>query len=67
VLNRLAIVTPAVFRRSLELSTLAKRPALHHPQPRGDWLAAFPIRWSRRRRRVHEVKTIIEGGQGQPS
>jgi hypothetical protein len=30
MLNRLAIVTPAVLRRSLGLSTLAKRPALHH-------------------------------------
>jgi hypothetical protein len=36
MLNRVAIVTAAVLRRSLGLSTLAKRPALHHPQPRGD-------------------------------
>jgi hypothetical protein len=34
MLNRLALVTPAVLRRSLGLSTPAKRPALHHPQPR---------------------------------
>jgi hypothetical protein len=36
MLNRVAIVTAAGLRRSLGLSTLAKRPALHHPQPRGD-------------------------------
>jgi hypothetical protein len=41
MLNRLAIVTPAVLRRSLGLSTLAKRPALHHPQPHGDWHGIF--------------------------
>jgi hypothetical protein len=41
MLNRLAIVTPAVLRRSLGLSTLAKRPALHHPEPRGDWHGIF--------------------------
>jgi hypothetical protein len=33
--------SPAVLRRSLRLSTLAKRPALHHPQPRGDWQVFF--------------------------
>jgi hypothetical protein len=36
MLNRVAIATAAVLCRSPGLSTLAKRPALHHPQPRGD-------------------------------